>query len=59
MQKNSKDSKVIILSKKSMNEFNKIGKRVAKRWAKEVTKKGINGNKLLNIARASILKNEK
>jgi TRAP-type C4-dicarboxylate transport system substrate-binding protein len=59
MQKNSKNSKVIILSKKSMDKFNKIGKKVAQRWVKEANKKGIDGNNLLNMARAAVLRNEK
>ena len=58
MQKKSKGSKVITLSKKSMNEFNKVGQKVVKRWIKEVNKKGINGNELVDMARASIMKNE-
>lgn len=58
MQKKSKGSKVITLSKKSMDEFNKVGQKVVKRWIKEVNKKGINGNELVNMARASIMKNE-
>lgn len=58
MQKKSKGSKVITLSKKSMDEFNKVGQKVVKRWIKEVNKKGINGNELVDMARASIMKNE-
>lgn len=58
MQKASK-GEIITLSKKETKKFNEASQRVVSRWIKEVSKKGINGQKLVNEARKAINKNTK
>lgn len=59
MQQNSKGGEVIRLDAKAMDEFNKIGNQVVQKWIKEASKKGIDGQKLVDAARKSILKYSK
>ena len=59
MQAKSKNGQVVKYDTKTMNEFNEIGQKVVDRWINEVTKKGINGDKLVKEARKAILKNTK
>lgn len=56
MQRESKDGDIIELSQESMDEFNKVGETVVQRWIKEANDKGIDGQKLVDSARASIAK---
>jgi len=57
MQVTSKNSEVALYDDKTMNEFNAVGQKVVDRWVKEVSKKGINGAKLVKEARKAITKN--
>lgn len=59
MQSDSKNSEVIKLSNEAMKEFNNVGQKVVDRWVKEVSRKGIDGDKLVDEARKAILKNSK
>lgn len=56
MQKKSLDSKVSILSKEAMKDFDEAGERVVQRWISEVSEKGIDGKKLVDKARDAISK---
>ncbi len=56
MQKESKDSQIVLLDEKDMEKFNQAGQKVVDRWIKEVSKKGIDGKKLVEAARKSITK---
>ena len=56
LQKASANSAVIRLDAPAMAEFDAAGERVVKRWIKEASKKGIDGNKLVNAARSAIKK---
>ena len=57
-QRNSKDSKVIELNKKISKQFEQAGNKVVDKWIQEVSKKGINGKKLVQEARKAIKKYE-
>jgi TRAP-type C4-dicarboxylate transport system substrate-binding protein len=57
MQKESPNSEIVTLDKKALKEFNAAGERVVKRWIKEVSKKGIDGQILVDKARKAIKKN--
>lgn len=57
MQASSKDSAIVKLDDKTMAEFNAVGQRVVDRWIKEVSSKGIDGQKLVDEARKAIVKN--
>lgn len=59
MQRESKDSEIITLSDEAMKDFNEAGEKVVQRWIKEVSKKGIDGQKLVDSARKSIIKHSK
>lgn len=59
MQATSKNSEVSKLDDKTMAEFNAVGQKVVDRWIKEVSSKGINGQKLVDEARKAIAKNSK
>ena len=59
MQAGSKNSEVAKFDDKTMAEFNAVGQKVVDRWVKEVSKKGIDGQKLVNEARKAIAKNSK
>ncbi|PLY05661.1 MAG: C4-dicarboxylate ABC transporter substrate-binding protein [Arcobacter sp.] len=59
MQKNSKDSEIITLDDKAVDEFNEAGQRVVEKWIKEVSQKGIDGKMLVDKAREAINKNTK
>ncbi len=59
MQSASKDSEVIKLNAKQMEEFNKVGQQVVQRWIEDVKTKGIDGQKLVDKAREAIRKNSK
>ena len=59
MQASSKNSEIIKLDAKAMAEFNEAGQKVVDRWVKEVSKKGIDGQKLVDEARKAIAKNSK
>ncbi len=56
MQRNSKGGEIVLLDDKQMAKFNKAGEKVVDRWIKEVSKKGIDGKKLVDTARAAIKK---
>lgn len=56
MQNASNGGKVYKLDAKTMIEFNKIGEQVVQKWIKEASKKGIDGKKLVDSARAAIKK---
>ncbi len=47
------------LSKEATKKFDEAGERVVERWIKEVDKKGIDGQKLVNEARKAIKENSK
>jgi TRAP-type C4-dicarboxylate transport system substrate-binding protein len=49
---------IITLSKESSEEFNEVGKKVVKRWVKEINDKGIDGQKIVDAVRASIDKKD-
>jgi len=59
MQAASKNSEVAKYDAKTMAAFDAIGQKVVDRWVKEVSKKGIDGTKLVNEARKGIIKNSK
>jgi TRAP-type C4-dicarboxylate transport system substrate-binding protein len=59
MQAGSKDSEIVKLDAKTMAQFNAVGQKVVDRWVKEVSKKGIDGQKLVDEARKAIAKNSK
>ncbi len=59
MQAASKNSEIARYSAKTMAEFNIAGQRVVDRWIKEVSKKGIDGAKLVKEARKAIARNTK
>jgi TRAP-type C4-dicarboxylate transport system substrate-binding protein len=59
MQENSKNSEIAKYNDKTMAEFNAVGQKVVNRWIKEVSKKGINGDKLVEEARKAIARNSK
>ncbi len=42
-----------------MGRFNQVGEKVVQRWVDEVTKKGVEGAKLVKSAREAIAKNGK
>lgn len=54
LQRESKDSQIITLSDEAMKEFNEASEKVVKKWITEVSKKGIDGQKLVDSARKSI-----
>ena len=59
MQTNSKNSEVAKYDAQTMTGFDEAGQRVVKRWVKEVSKKGIDGAKLVREVRKAIAKNSK
>jgi TRAP-type C4-dicarboxylate transport system substrate-binding protein len=59
LQNESEGGQVIKLTDKAMDEFNKVGERVVKKWIKAANKEGIDGQKLVDTARKAIKENEK
>lgn len=55
----TKDGKVIKLTKKQLEGFDKAGEKVVNEWIKEATQNGIDGQKLVDEARKAISKNSK
>lgn len=51
--------KINTLSKEATKEFDDAGQKVVKRWIKEVSKQGIDGQKLVDEARKAINENTK
>lgn len=56
LQKESPDSEVITLDDAALKEFNEAGERVVQKWIKDVNEKGIDGQMLVDKARAAIKK---
>jgi TRAP-type C4-dicarboxylate transport system substrate-binding protein len=59
MQNDSENGEVVKLDSKAMSEFNAAGELVVKRWINEANEKGIDGQKLVDLAREAISKNSK
>jgi TRAP-type C4-dicarboxylate transport system substrate-binding protein len=59
MQEESKDSKVIRLSKEQLKDFDAAGQKVVDKWIAEATSNGIDGQKLVDEARKAIERNSK
>ena len=59
MQAASKNSEVAKYDAKTMAEFDAVGQKVVDRWVAEVSKKGIDGQKLVNESRKAIARNTK
>lgn len=59
LQREGKDHEIVLLNKEEMGRFNQVGEKVVQRWVDEVTKKGVEGAKLVKSAREAIAKNGK
>lgn len=59
MQAGSKGSEVVKITTESLKEFDAVGQTIVDRWIKEVSKRNIDGQKLVDKAREAILRNSK